>query len=1022
MDVNGRLRSVVKRAQRLLDEVIKPQIFSDHVLLDVAVHQSTNPIPHAQAVKGEYKPVQLGFEWGPVWSTAWFRLRGQVPAAWAGREWRVLFDTDTEALCWWDGGPYQGVEFHRQDVKLPESVKPGQALEVFMEAACNHMFGLSTMAGPEHSGTFMTRMGGKLKQAHLALFHPKRHALLVDMDMLRMVAHDLPEESPRGRQVRDGLRRACNVINPANLDACIDEALSIIHQTLNVPTGGEANTAYCVGHAHIDLGWLWPVRETKRKCSRTFSTVLRYMERHPQYRFLQSQAQAYEWVRTDYPTLFEGIKQSVARGQWEAGGAMWVEADCNLSSGEALIRQIMHGTRFWKQHFNVEQRYLWLPDVFGYSAALPQILKQSGLDAFITQKISWNQFNKFPHHTFHWVGIDGTSILSHFLPADTYNARNTPDEFLRGDRNDQQNAVAPMWLQAFGYGDGGGGPTEEMIRRVDRLANCAGLPRAQHSRVDHFVDKLLQTQEGLPRWIGELYLELHRGTYTTQARNKRYNRLCERLLQDVEQAMALSDAAVPEAERAELDRLWKLLLLNQFHDIIPGSSITWVYEDSLREYAEIVASANKLIDAAAARTQSSNGKAGWAALNSVTHATRAVVELPQDHGLPGGALPTQNIRDIEGIDRTLALTAELPGPGLFKLDAAPAPGAVKVSGLTLENEIIRVELDRTGRVISLLDKRTLREAIVPGQPANQLMIYDDRPMNWDAWDIDAFYMENGQAVETEAQMRVVEQGPIRVAIEFTRKLGQASTITQRISVTAGSPILGFESLVDWKENFKFLRVQHPVQVHSDHATYEIQFGHVRRPNHFNTSWDYARFEVCAQRWMDLSETGFGVSLLNDCKYGHSCMGNVMGMSLLRSPNFPDPVADRAVHRFTYALMPHGHFDAGEITAAAQHLNNPVRVVKAGAASNSPAVALRGDHAGGIVIETIKPAEDGPGWVVRLWECRGGRGSVGLMFNQPARVVEETDLMEKVKGKVNFDGPVVPLNFTPFQIRTIKVQF
>ena len=1020
LEVVSDLSQVRTRAQKLLDQVIQPSVFSDHHALNVEVFQCAEPIRYDQAIKQTYTPVKLGFEWGPVWSTAWFRLKGTVPSQWASQSWRLLFDTDTEALCWWEGSPYQGVEFHRQDVKLPESVKPGQELTVYIEAACNHMFGvLSHFASPEYAGTFATRESGKLKQAHVALFHADRRSLAVEFELLLQLATTLPTETPRSRQVRDALRQACDALQPHDIDASIDEVRRILRAALSVPNGGVSNTAHCVGHAHIDLGWLWPTRETRRKCSRTFSTVLRNMERHPNYRFLQSQAQAYDWVRQDYPGLFAQIKAAIARGQWEAGGAMWVEADTNLSSGEALVRQILVGTRFWAEHFNVKQRFLFLPDVFGYSAALPQILKLAGLDAFITQKISWNQFNKFPHHSFHWVGIDGTSILAHFMPADNYNALNTPMEFLRADTQYKQSPQCPHWLQSFGYGDGGGGPTEQMIQRAELMADCQGIARAKLTRADAFVDVLMQHQQNLPQWIGELYLELHRGTYTTQARNKRFNRQCERLLQDIETAIVASAAPAPAADRIELDRLWKLLLLNQFHDIIPGSSIEWVYKDSLREYAEIVASGATLLLAASKRASGAPVKA--VVLNTLSQPARRLVELPKDHGLPGGALPTQNTRDIEGIDRTIALTAELPGPGVFALDRAEPAGAVTVSGLTLENDLLRVELDKAGRVVSLIDKRLAREGIKPHEPANQLVLYEDRPMNYDAWDVDLYYRQQGSPITSDATVRIVEQGPVRVAIEFTRKIGQASSLTQRIELVAGSPVLSFDTLVDWREEHRLLRVLHPVDVHADHATYEIQFGHVRRPNHFNTSWDYARFEVCAQRWMDLSEPGFGVALLNDCKYGHSCLGNVMGMSLLRSPTFPDPTADRAVHRFTYALMPHGLFDAALLTTVAADMNQPGRVLT-NVAATGPLLALRGEHRDAVVIETVKPAEDGDGIVVRLWESLGGRGTVGVMFNRPVRSVQETDLLERPLAPARADGPVVSLSFTPFQIRTIKVKF
>jgi alpha-mannosidase len=1011
---------LLKRAERVINEIIRPAVRTDDFPLEVAVYQCAEPIKYEVAIKQSFTPVRIGFEWGPVWSTAWFRLRGKVPASWAGKDWRVIFDTDTEALLWYDGGPYQGVEFHRQDVKLPATVTAGSDVELYIEAACNHMAGLDLRAGLKHAGTFNSRMAGKLKQAHLAIHHPDRAAALLDMELLLDLATKLPTGTPRSRQIRDALRHAVNAVDATDPDRTASAVRLIAQKVLTMPTQGGSNTAHCVGHAHIDLAYLWPIRETKRKCSRTFSTVLRNMERHPGYRFIQSQAQAYEWVRQDYPKLFEGIKKAVARGQWEPGGAMWVEADCNLSSGESLIRQIVHGTRFWAEHFNVSQRYLWLPDVFGYSAALPQILKLAGLDAFFTQKISWSEFNKFPYHTFHWQGIDGTEILSHFLPTDNYNAENAIGEFVRAESQFNQSARSPHWLQAYGYGDGGGGPSEPMIERIDRLANCAGLPNVKHSRVDEFVDVLLENQDDLPKWVGELYLELHRGTYTTQARNKRFNRMGERLLQDVETALALGTAPAGAEQTRELDRLWKLLLLNQFHDIIPGSSITWVYEDSLRDYADIDASGNKLLRDAVGRVETSTkSHRGWAILSTTSHRRRALIECPATFDLTTSGLSTQSTVDLLNEPMTLALTSELPGPGLFSVTAGPVVAPVKVGALTLENELLRAELDHAGRVISLFDKRHRREAIDATSPANALMLYEDRPKNYEAWDVDISYLETGTAIDAPAEHRVIETGPIRGAIEFVRKIGEHSTLTQRVQLVAGEAMLRFETLVDWQESRKFLRVLHPVEIHNDQATYEIQFGHVRRPTHFNTSWDYARFEVCAQRWMDLSESGFGVAMLNDSKYGHSCHGNVMGLSLLRSAKYPDATADMAAHRFTYALMPHGSFDAAEIVTAAEQLNNPARLF-AGAAATGALLTIEGDARDSVVVETIKPADDGDGLIVRMWECRGGRADVSVVFSARLLRAVETDLLERCTRSLDFAGSTIELEFKPFQIRTLHV--
>ncbi len=1009
------LKETPRRAEHLLNCVVQPAVYTDHVLLDVAVHHTEDPVPHDQAIKADYRPVELDYRWGPLWSTAWFCLRGMVPESFTGREFRLLFDTGTEALCWWDGTPYQGVELHRQDVKLPQSVQPGQTLKVFIEAACNHMLGVGEKYGcPRRMGLMSQTKEGRLKQAHLAAYHPQRAALACDLEVLIDLARSVDQDSAQGRYVLRGLQQACDLINPQDVDSCIEQIRTAIAKVLNTPTDGTATTAYSVGNAHIDLAWLWPVRETKRKAARTFSTVMRYMERHPDYRFIQSQPQMYEWVRQEYPALFSELQQAAKRGQLETAGAMWVEADCNLISGESMVRQILYGTQYFKEHFDAEQNFLWLPDVFGYSAAMPQILTQCGLDTFFTQKISWNETNKFPHQTFFWEGIDGTAILSHFFPADTYIGKNMPGELRHGEANYKQSAHCPHWLNAYGWGDGGGGPTEVMVERVSRLDDCVGVPHTKHSRVDEFTKVLHQNSDDLPTWVGELYLEMHRGTYTTHAANKRGNRTGERLLQDVELAQSLAGGC-SDSERANLLELWRLLLLNQFHDIIPGSGIAWVYEDSKHDYQRIHAEGQKLLADALERCATDNG---MSVLNTASHQRSMLVTVPSD-----SQVCQQTTSNLSGDSVGLAWAADVPALSLAALSTSneKPDAALSIDGLTLQNEHLIVKLDEVGRVVSLIDRHTQREAALPDQPANQLVLYDDQPPNWDAWDITSDYLRRPDHVNQPAEWRVVEDGPLRVACEFTRKLGQQSRLVQRVQLTANARMVEFATRVDWHEKHRMLRVLHPVAVHSDFARYEIQFGHVRRPNHFNTSWDTARFEVCAQRWMDLSEPGFGVALLNDCKYGHSANGQVMGMSLLRSTDSPDPEADMGVHEFTYALMPHGEFDGGEVTAAAELLNHPPRVVPGVSSPGTQSLlTINGEHAGRVIVDGCKPAEDSRGVIVRLYEAAGGTGTVDLQLGNGWRMTEEVDLLERAKENGS-SATQTDVRFTPFKIRSFRLE-
>ncbi len=1025
------------RAARLLEEVIRPSVYSDRRPLEVAVFQCSDPISYDEAIGREYKPVDLGFCWGPVWSTAWFRLRGRVPVEF-GEEFRLLFDTRTEALCWWDGAPYQGVELHRQDVKLPSVVRAGDTIEVFIEAACNHMLGVGREYGDfARMGELSSTQSGTLTLAHVARHHPARAALLVEFELLLDLARDLPPDSPRARHVNEALRDAVASLRFDRIDETLPAVRARIAEALTTPNAGDATDAYCIGNAHIDLAWLWPIRETKRKASRTFSTVLRYMERHPEYCFLQSQAQLYEWVREKYPALFEQIRERVREGRWEAGGSTWVEPDCNIPSGESLVRQLLLGARYFQEHFGVRQSYLWQPDVFGYSAALPQILKLAELDVFFSQKISWNQYNKFPHHSFRWAGIDGTEVVSHFFPADTYIGTNLPTELRHGQKNYQQSARAPLWLQAYGWGDGGGGPTEAMIERVALQRDCAGVPRARHGRADQFARKLLEHADALPRWVGELYLELHRGTYTTHALVKKRNRLGERALQDLEIVQSLSivnGGTRADEQRKETDRLWKLLLLNQFHDILPGSSIGWVYKDAHEDYGQVLGGARKMLEETlGAGAPDAGGE--LIVLNTSGRARGETITLPS--GVNPRALrvsdsesiPTQEVTTLTGGRERIAFLPALPPLATIVVRAADEqPGeasTLAVGDLWIENEHLRAELDPSGRVVSLFDKRTGREAIQPGRPANQFVLYEDYPSNHDAWDVDLGYRDKPESVDSPAEHRIVERGPVRAAIEFARDLGRGSRLVQHVRLCGAGRFIEFVTRVTWKESHRFLRVLHPVDVHGDHATYEIQFGHLRRPNHFNTSWDYGRFEVPAQRWMDYSETDFGVTMINDCKYGHSCLGDVMGLSLLRSTKSPDPDADMGEHEFRYALMPHAAFDPSEAIAAAESFNQPPVVVPAAGKrsweASVPFAELPSQS--GVVIDTIKPAEDGDGLILRIYESRGGRTSFTMKLHPSIVSIEQVNLLERQARSVAFDARShsLELSLRAFEIRTLRLR-
>ncbi len=792
------------------------------------------------------------------------------------------------------------------------------------------------------------------------------------------------------------------------------------------------------GHAHIDVAWLWTLGQTRRKAGRTFHTVLRLMEQFPDYHFTQSQPQLYDYVRRDYPELFEAIKARVAEGRWETIGGMWVEADCNLSGPESLARQFVLGRGFFRQHFGegVETPVLWLPDVFGYAWNLPQLIKQAGMDYFFTIKIGWSQYNRLPYDSFWWQGLDGTRVLTHFSTtpdygsyASTYNAMASPKQILGTWRNFQQKESAQELLMAYGFGDGGGGPTREMLENIREMGDFPATPHVTQTPVADFFRDLEQSAgDQLPTWNGELYLEIHRGTYTTQSRNKRANRKSEFLLHDAEFVAALASVLQPTAgyPADDLRQAWELVCLNQFHDIIPGSSITPVYVESQQQYAEIRTLGERVRDQALA-TIAGQMDADVLIVNPTGFARRDPAFRP------GPATDRALLRDGTAVAVAVQATVdgqwidagELPPYSVTALCYADQPPRLVATGLQatptlLENDLVRVELDANGDITRIYDKANGREVLPAGALANQFQAFEDRPMRWDAWDIDIFYDEKMWLADPAQSVTVVESGPLMATLEIRRRILHSDYV-QRISLAHNSPRLDIATEIDWRERHVLLKVAFPVEVLTPTATYEIQWGNVERPTHRNTSWDWARFESCAQKWVDLSEGGYGVSLLNDCKYGHDIHENVMRISLLRSPTHPDPEADQGEHRFVYSLLPHADRWDEKTIAAAYALNDPLLVAtgqrRTDAQTPGSLVAV---DASNIVIETVKQAEDGHGVIVRFYESRRRRGEVTLTTGFPLAAAWRTNLLEENQYVLPCDGNQVRLTVKPYEIVTLRL--
>jgi len=660
---------------------------------------------------------------------------------------------------------------------------------------------------------------------------------------------------------------------------------------------------YAIGHCHIDTCWLWPWAETKRKIARSWANQCDLMDRYPEHRFTCSQAQQYKWLEQLYPALYDRVKAKVKKGTFQPVGGSWVEHDTNMPSGESLVRQFLYGQRFFESHFGERCRTFWLPDTFGYSSQLPQLCRLAGMSSFFTQKLSWNNINKFPHTTFRWVSLDGSQVLCHMAPAETYTAEAHFGDVKRSVSQHKSMDQDPTSLLVFGKGDGGGGPT---FQHLEKLRRCRGisdkvglLPRVEMGEsVDDFFTKLeKKAEEGTEfvTWYGELYFELHRGTYTTQANNKLNNRKSEIMLHDIEYLATLasikdlveSNETSYRYPKKDIDDMWEDVLLCQFHDCLPGSSIEMCYDDSDKIYAKVFETGHKLLDNALSAlnvTEAATDVHRLVALNTLPWPRTGFVKLPP--ALTNDPSPQYGlVRNVEGI----ATIEQLPKEPVV----SPASVREVRNGVfELRNNYYKLQVER-GAITSLVDILAQREIIPAGGKANQLVLFDDKPLYWQAWDVEVYHLES--RVELPGgQTKVWERGPHRASVVTETKISEHSWVKTTISLDASlaeTRYVNIESEVEWRESMKFLKVEFPVDIVNTEASYETQFGIIRRPTHYNTTWDMARFEVCCHKWADLSENGYGVSILNDSKYGFATCGNMMRLSLLRAPKAPDAHAD-----------------------------------------------------------------------------------------------------------------------------------
>ncbi len=797
------------------------------------------------------------------------------------------------------------------------------------------------------------------------------------------------------------------------------------------PAVSSAHRVTAIGHAHIDTAWLWPLRETVRKCARTFSNVDRLMDDYPELLFACSQAQQYAWIEESHPGLFARISERVAEGRWIPVGGMWVEADANLSGGEALLRQFIWGRRYFEERFGVRCTEVWIPDVFGYPASLPQLMRLAGIERLLTQKLSWNETNAFPHHTFRWEGIDGSTVFTHFPPVETYNAEITPHELTHAVTTFRDKGRATRSLMPFGFGDGGGGPTADMMERFGRARDLEGLPRLEIDSPAAFFDAAIAENPDAPRWCGELYFEKHRGTFTSQAATKAGNRRCERLLRDAELFSSLAAAPDVEYPHDELAEAWRVVLVNQFHDILPGSSIGWVHREAVEAYRTVTATLEALISAALAAV--SGGSTVVA--NAHPGPRREVVALTN---------PTENAESQSLADGRHAVMVEAEGLSIGPLIPVTPQTPVRVDRHGLDNGIVSVRVDDNGHIISFVDLESGRDAIVEGLAGNVLQLLDDRPAEFDAWDITDAGDRRRREILAADHIEVIEAGPLVGSIRVTRSDGP-STFVQTLVLEADSPRLDIVVDIDWHHRDTLLKVAYPLDLNAVEMVREVHFGHYASPIHTNTSWDTARFEVCAHRWVSVAEPGFGVALLNDGKYGHDALrirtdddrpATVLRASLLRGTHYPDPSADQGWHHFRLSLMAHrGDPVVGGVVTEAYSVAGPLRIVETVGGSGSgrspvrsaPRVVAEAGVApgtgGSVMVEVVKNADDRSGDViVRCYEAGGRR--VESVIEVPAWVEAVTlcDIYEapETEGDLDVVDGRFRLRLSPFQVRSLRM--
>lgn len=992
---------------------------------------------------GNWSDYTLGDKWNGYMEHCWFRTEVIIPDELENHD--VTLEVTTGRESYWDSINPQmmvyvdGKLIHALDInhRFIDVVQNAKAGEKHLVAIYAYSGRANEEEPPIDLKVKMHRVNRNVQSLYYNMHVPHEAAKLYDANDKNKV------------EILNHLNHAINLLD---LRHPLSEAFFKSVETANDYMEKEFYQKCCkdtdftinvIGHSHLDVAWGWTVKETREKAVRTFANMLNLMNKYEEYTFIASQPVLYKFVKEDYPEIYEQVKKRIKEGRWEPEGAMWLEADCNLSSGESLVRQILYGKRFFKEEFGVESKVLWLPDVFGYSAAMPQILKKSNVDYFMTTKIGWNEYNKMPVQSFMWEGIDGSNVLTHLVSGygNAVLAREYKDSYEQYLQKDIHNES----LFAYGFSDGGGGATPEMVENQRRYEKgIPGLAKAKHGKVLAFFERLeedILNDPKMPKWVGELYLEYHRGTYTSMARNKRKNRYSELLYQDTELFMIMADQLcktdIYAQNKERLKDNWELILLNQFHDILPGSSIKEVYQDSDIDYDHVKKTGKQLLE------QSLDAICHEISLNDdsiivFNQSTRDRSDIVAAEGIFDGEISlkdgSEHLIETQKSDQGLLFYADtIPAKGYKSFKYEKMTGQQKQQKNTAEyiseNEIktdfYHIKMNDKGELSSIYDRINERELLQPGKTGNQLQAFEDIPLQFASWDINLFYQEKMWTVDDLKDITVVENGPVRASVRIEKKFCN-STIIQHIRVYKHLERIDFDTYVDWQERQVLLKAAFPVDIHANTATYEIQYGNIERPTHQNTSWDKAKFEVCAQRWADLSEGGYGVSLLNNCKYGHDIVGGNMRLTLIKSSGgWPYPDADNETHHFTYSLYPHtGNWKCAKTADMAYQLNSPMyaRICGPNQGKMDSSYSLLSCKNDNVMIETVKQSEDGQDIIVRVYEYKNIRTNTKIMCNIKGSDIVECNLLEEETGKENlhFNGTALEFVLKPYEIKTFKI--